>query len=110
MEKLIKRLAKGKWEGKISIEQFANFLKSKVAKKRTLDELYDLTRRIDIDNDNYIDYYDLHTCITNLNNQPFFSPELPPSSATGFIIIIILYIIHSFQEWTEKEEISQLRN
>ncbi len=72
-EKLIKRLSKGRHQGKVPLNTFSNFLKNKVAKKRTLDELYELANKIDIDNDSYIDYYDLNTCLSNLANQNFFS-------------------------------------
>ena len=59
-------------EKKVTVEYFIKFLKSKVDKKRDLDELRRFVELMDIDNDNYISIHDLHSCLGNLSNETFY--------------------------------------
>lgn len=59
-------------ERKVSISYFAKFLKSKVAKKKDIDELNRYAELIDIDGDGYISIHDLNSCLGNLKNETFY--------------------------------------
>lgn len=59
-------------ERKVSVGTFTKFLKNKVDKKRDVVELRKYAELIDLDNDGYINIYDLQTCIGNLNNETFY--------------------------------------
>lgn len=59
-------------ERKVSVEFFTKFLKNKVDKKRNVDELRKYAELIDLDNDGFINIYDLQTCLGNLNNETFY--------------------------------------
>jgi len=59
-------------ERKVSIGFFAKFLKSKVAKKKDVDELTRYAELIDIDGDGFISVHDLNSCLGNLNNERFY--------------------------------------
>jgi Ca2+-binding EF-hand superfamily protein len=50
----------------VSVIYFTNFLKNKVDKKRTFDELKQFATMMDIDQDGFIDLQDLNTVIGNL--------------------------------------------
>ena len=56
----------------VSVEKFGQFLKQKIDKKRSEDELDKYAHYIDIDKDGYISEIDLQTCIDNLNTPSFF--------------------------------------
>lgn len=56
----------------ISVEKFADFLKQKVEKARSLEELQSITHLIDIDKDGHICENDLSTCLKNLESDIFF--------------------------------------
>lgn len=51
---------------------FAEFLKQKVEKKRSLPDLCQYSKMIDIDKDGFITEADIETCIKNLPNLAFF--------------------------------------
>lgn len=51
----------------VSISYFAKFLKAKVDKKRSLDEIKDIITVIDIDKDNKIGESDLETFLSRVN-------------------------------------------
>lgn len=51
---------------------FTNFLKNKVDKKRTFEELRNFAVMMDIDQDGFIDVHDLNTVIGNLSNDKFY--------------------------------------
>ena len=59
-------------ERKVSVEFFAKFLKNKVDKKRSLDELTQQAELIDIDRDGYVSIHDLESCLGNLSNETFY--------------------------------------
>lgn len=59
-------------ERKVNIDVFAQFLKSKVDKKNSIEELRKYTQLIDIDGDGYINIHDLESCLGNLNNEVFY--------------------------------------
>jgi len=56
----------------VSTTFFTNFLKNKVDKKRTFDELKNFAIMMDIDQDGFIDAHDLNTVIGNLQNDKFY--------------------------------------
>ena len=56
----------------IPVEVFAEFLKQKVEKKRSIEELTRYTALLDVDKDGYVTEQDVLTCIKNLNNAAFF--------------------------------------
>ena len=51
---------------------FAEFLKQKVEKKRSIDELCTYANMIDVDKDGFVTEADMETCIKNLSNSAFF--------------------------------------
>lgn len=57
---------------KVSVDFFARFLKSKVDKKNSIEELTRHASLIDVDNDGYISVHDLRSCLGNLNNETFY--------------------------------------
>jgi Ca2+-binding EF-hand superfamily protein len=59
-------------ESSCSIQYFTNFLKNKVDKKRTFEELKNFAIMMDIDQDGFIDVHDLNTVIGNLANEKFY--------------------------------------
>lgn len=76
---ILKRLAASKGNGEnassadmVSTESFAQFLKSKIDKKRDLPQLRNFAYYMDIDKDGFISEIDLQTCLTNLNSDAFF--------------------------------------
>ena len=68
---LMRRLTKGEGNKRVTITQFAEFLKAKVSKKRTLPELLELSGKMDLDQDGYIDESDVATCLGNVKNEAF---------------------------------------
>ena len=56
----------------VPLSTFAEFLKQKVEKKRTHEELLAFTARMDVDKDGLITEADLLTCVKNLTNAAFF--------------------------------------
>ncbi len=56
----------------VSVIYFTNFLKNKVDKKWTFDELKDFATMMDIDQDGFIDVQDLNTVLGNLTNERFY--------------------------------------
>ncbi len=70
---LLKRLAlNGDCEDQVTIEQFAQFLRAKIDKKRDIASLRNYAHYMDIDKDGFISEIDLQTCLTNLNSDAFF--------------------------------------
>jgi Ca2+-binding EF-hand superfamily protein len=59
-------------ERKVTVEFFAKFLKNKVDKKKSLEELVQQAELIDIDKDGYISIHDLQSCLGNLSNETFY--------------------------------------
>lgn len=59
-------------ERKVSVAFFAKFLKNKVAKKKTIDELTNYAELIDVDGDGFISVHDMNSCLGNLNNETFY--------------------------------------
>ena len=59
-------------ENSCSVTYFTNFLKNKVDKKWTYDELKNFAIMMDIDQDGFIDVHDLNTIIGNLANEKFY--------------------------------------
>ena len=59
-------------QNSVSVIYFTNFLKNKVDKKRTFDELKDFATMMDIDQDGFIDVQDLNTVLGNLTNDRFY--------------------------------------
>lgn len=59
-------------ERKVSVEFFAKFLKNKVDKKKSLDELLQQADLIDVDRDGCISIHDLQSCLGNLSNETFY--------------------------------------
>ena len=51
---------------------FAEFLKQKVEKKRSYEELCKYSNMLDVDKDGYVTEHDIETCIKNLPNMAFF--------------------------------------
>ena len=51
---------------------FAEFLKQKVEKKRSIEDLIKYSNMLDIDKDGFITEADIETCIRNLPNMAFF--------------------------------------
>ena len=51
---------------------FAEFLKQKVEKKRTYEELCKYSNMLDVDKDGFVTEHDIETCIKNLPNMAFF--------------------------------------
>ena len=51
---------------------FAEFLKQKVEKKRSLDDLIKYSNQLDVDKDGFITEADIETCVKNLTNAAFF--------------------------------------
>ena len=82
------------------MEYFAAFLKSKVDKKVSIDELRRHASLVDIDRDGYIDKHDLETCIGNLNNARFFEDNGAALTNAGF---------SSDTKFYPKEDMSQER-
>lgn len=69
MQSIIKRLAiksGGTFDRGVPISYFSDFLKSKIDKKRSDDELTRFAHFIDIDKDGFVSEIDLKTCIDNL--------------------------------------------
>ena len=56
----------------IPCQLFAEFLKQKVEKKRSLDDLIQYSIMMDVDKDGYVTEADIETCIKNLPNMAFF--------------------------------------
>jgi hypothetical protein len=56
----------------VPVAQFATFLKQKIDKKRSEEELHKYAHFIDIDKDGFISEIDLQICIDNLNTPSFF--------------------------------------
>ena len=56
----------------IPCQLFAEFLKQKVEKKRTLDDLIQYSIMMDVDKDGFVTEADIETCIKNLSNMAFF--------------------------------------
>jgi Ca2+-binding EF-hand superfamily protein len=59
-------------ENVVSVETFAQFLKSKIDKKRPVGELRKFAHFMDIDKDGFISEIDLQTCLDNMNSEAFF--------------------------------------
>ena len=59
-------------ERKVSVGFFAKFLKNKVSKKKSLEELTRYAELVDIDGDGFISIHDLNSCLGNLNNETFY--------------------------------------
>ena len=70
---IIKRLGKGRSDRKVTTRTFSEFIKNKVQKKKSMQELQNLADLIDIDQDGFIDEHDLQTCLNNLDNDSFFT-------------------------------------
>ena len=68
---LLKRIGAITSDG-ISNEKFANFLKEKIEKTKTKQELENITKLIDVDKDGFICSNDLYTCIKNLDSEAFY--------------------------------------
>jgi Ca2+-binding EF-hand superfamily protein len=51
---------------------FAQFLKSKIDKKRSSGELKQYASYLDVDKDGYVSDIDLQTCLNNLHSNTFF--------------------------------------
>jgi len=56
----------------VSVSKFADFLKSKVEKRKEHGELTRYAKLIDVDKDGYIGEEDLKTCLSNIHSQAFF--------------------------------------
>ena len=56
----------------VSVSKFADFLKSKVEKRKEHGELVRYAKLIDVDKDGYIGEEDLKTCLSNIHSQAFF--------------------------------------
>lgn len=56
----------------VSLENFASFLKHKVDKKRSKEQLRQFAYFLDVDKDGYVSEIDLQTCLNNLNSETFF--------------------------------------
>ena len=56
----------------IPTQLFAEFLKQKVEKKRSLDDLIQYSNMLDVDKDGFVTEADIETCIKNLPNMAFF--------------------------------------
>jgi Ca2+-binding EF-hand superfamily protein len=56
----------------VSTSYFAEFLKAKIDKKRSEEELTRYAYFIDIDKDGFVSEIDLKTCLDNLNSDIFF--------------------------------------
>ena len=56
----------------VSVAQFADFLKKKVEKLKSIEELEKIAHLIDIDKDGYVCHNDISTCIRNLQSANFF--------------------------------------
>ena len=65
-------IIKGKTGEYISISFFAKFIKAKVDKKRTIEEIKHLADQIDLDRDGCISVHDLEAYLTRLNFKDFF--------------------------------------
>lgn len=57
----------------VGVEFFGRFLKKKIDKKRDAGELMRFAHMMDVDQDSYIDQYDLQTCLGNINNDTFMA-------------------------------------
>lgn len=68
---LLKRIGAVTSDG-VTTEKFAEFLKQKVEKSRSLEELQSMAVLMDIDKDGYICENDLGTCIKHLDSDSFF--------------------------------------
>lgn len=72
---VIKRLAlkcNSSNEKSVPVDNFADFLKAKIDKKRAEIDLIKFAHFIDIDKDGYVSEIDLQTCIDNLGSDAFF--------------------------------------
>lgn len=56
----------------VSVNSFASFLRQKVDKKRSLEDLQKYAKMLDVDKDSRITEADINTCIANLNNLSFY--------------------------------------
>lgn len=68
----------------VSVDVFAEFLKSKVDKKRSSGELRQYAHYIDVDKDGFVSEIDLQTCINNLNSNAFFKNGGEALAQSGF--------------------------
>jgi Ca2+-binding EF-hand superfamily protein len=68
----------------VSVDLFADFLKSKVDKKRQGNELRQYAHFIDIDKDGFVSEIDLQTCINNINSNAFFKNGGEALAQSGF--------------------------
>ena len=68
----------------VSVDIFAEFLKSKIDKKRQVGELRQYAHYIDVDKDGYVSEIDLQTCINNLNSNAFFKNGGEALAQSGF--------------------------
>jgi len=59
----------------IPVDVFAEFLKQKVEKKRSIEDLARYAGLMDVDKDGYVTEQDILTCIKNLQNATFFKND-----------------------------------
>jgi len=60
---------------KISVGFFAKFLKAKVDKKRSVEELKEFAKQMDLDRDGYLGEEDIDAFLKRLNFKDFFDEE-----------------------------------
>lgn len=65
---LLKRVGSVTEDG-VTVQVFAQFLKSKIEKGKAVDDLEMISHMIDIDKDGYISNDDLQACLRNLNSD-----------------------------------------
>ncbi len=68
----------------LSITVFAQFLKSKIDKKRNEEELRKYAHYMDIDKDGLISVNDMQTCLNNLQSNVFFKNCGEALAQSGF--------------------------
>lgn len=68
----------------VSVRVFAEFMKSKIDKKRAHGELQQYAHFMDIDKDGFVSEIDLQTCLNNLNSNAFFKNGGEALAQSGF--------------------------
>jgi Ca2+-binding EF-hand superfamily protein len=68
----------------VTTDIFAQFLKTKIDKKRSDGELRTYAHYMDVDKDGYISEIDLQICLNNLNSSTFFKNSGEALAQSGF--------------------------
>ena len=68
---LLQRLG-ASFNNPITVSKWAEFMKAKVEKRRSMNDLMGYATLMDIDKDGYINEQDLGTCLSNVHSTSFF--------------------------------------